>query len=261
MDRVLKVFEKVEERDGKIKEEKVENVKKLIRSLLDAGMLESEILKYNTDKFERLLKVQQRTPDFIKSKDKDIFEELVWSTESVTIFPSKETNYYKVKIRGKEFIATTDNLFNPMKFIKWCFENFKELIKIEKKEYDKLLIFWVDMAKEENVELSEEEELVETIINNIKSSWLANNIDEIVGNTTRCFIDESGNLLYSTESIKKILKRDNTNITTRKLAVLINRYLKKGTEVRRIGNTTQRFWCFDMEKLQFMPKKLGEYDE
>lgn len=260
MDRVLKILEKIEKRDGAYRKDKVEKIKGLIKSLFDAGFTDEEILKYNTDKFERLLKISDNVVRD-KPKEKNFFEEILWSTDSVVIFPSRDTNYYKIRIKNKEFIVTTDNLFNQIKFKKWYFENFKELIKLGKGDWDKLLVFWVEMAKEESFELSEEDEIVENIINNIKSSWLANNIDEVVGNTTRCYTDEDGNLLYSTESIKKILKRENSNITTRKLAVIINKYLKKGTEVRRIGNTTHRFWCFDMEKLQFIPKQLGEEDE
>ena len=211
-----------------------------------------------------ILEVSQKSYERWMDEKKVIKEINDWKDieeiEKFIIFEGAEKIYEiyidnkKIRLEGKEIMDY--NIFR-LKF----FETFGVMLPTFRgiiTYWSKLVTTWrKKYGKVEIIEeISESEEAKDMIIDYINACSVVDGY--IVKEGVITLRDK---IYVPTKIIKKLLKRENINITLRKLAYLLNDYISAGSIPLKIENRSERFWKFNIEKFNVKDKKIIELEK
>jgi len=226
----------------------IEAVKNQYMVLENAQIFKNKIINKILPELAKLLKnvenIQSVSVSGISNWD-DIRE-----IDKFVIFGGSERIYdihingRKIRLEGKEIMDY--NIFR-LRF----FEEFGILLETYKgigADWANLVTYWTnkygEISQDKLEVISDLQEAEEMVIDYIENATISDN--HIVKEGIICLKDDC--LYVPTRIIKKLLKRNNLNVSLRKLAYSLNEYLLSGSIPLKIENRSERFWKFRREK-------------
>jgi len=184
-----------------------------------------------------------------------------WDTikniEKFKVYPGEE-KIYEIHIRGKIIKMESKEIMDYEIFILKLFETFGIMLptyRTLKHDWAQLVSYWMqnygEIVETHTESISTNTEAIDSVISYINHAVISD--DYIVKDG---FITYKNGILYvPTKSIKKLLKREELNISLRKLAYLMKDYLMSGSIPLKVENKSERFWKLNPDKFEV---KLNE---
>jgi len=207
---------------------------------------------WSTAKQEYKDNLYQETTAFINSLPKSsLAEYLAINIKQISIYPNKEDSLIKISLEEGIIDLNKDTLLNPNHFKTMYYVlsggNMLQPIRIDM--WAKIITYWTKkFGKIMDVEASTEENMVkERVIEEIESFLFVDDIKQSIF-FGRAF-KEDNNILIPSSSIETILRKYKFNTKLTKLAIVLENYLTKKSEPKRVQGKLVRFWFFDATKL------------
>lgn len=188
-------------------------------------------------------------------------------TEKVQFIPGKtidESGRYRIYIRGEVIEIPINKLNTPKDYIIMYLDRFKRLIKImntqKNPEWKEIVDFWGEMCENiENDSLDKEQIVIDSILSKLSNCVVTEKIQKayqmpnyiLYTKESDLNDEEREMLLYSNKNITKILKDNKIGLNFERLRNLLSPYLARNSLQKRVDKTRERFWCFDINKIDF----------
>ncbi len=260
-----------------------ELVKEVIRELKDKSVIietDSGFIVSETAKIFKHKKIEELKPILFKLLEKKEgfgfgvktiikWENIDQYLKKFVIYKGEPIIYEMTfEIDGKEGVILLEgkDIVDYKNFILKFFEEFGTMLPTYHgigKDWANLLTKWCTFNAEINYEKSETLnpliEAKELLINYIENSVISDNYSLKEGIV--CYKNDT--LFVSTQTIKKLLKRNDLNVSLRNLSYLLKDYLLSGSIPIKIENKSERFWRFNPKKfnLNFENKLDSEEKE
>jgi hypothetical protein len=184
-----------------------------------------------------------------------------WDTirkiDKFKIYPADDLKIYEICMNGKVIKMEGKEIMDYEIFILKLFETFGIMLpvyKTLKNDWAQLVTYWNQTYGEtiethhENISMNTE--AVDAVVSYVGHAVISD--DYIVKDG---FITYKNGMLYvPVKNIKRLLKREEINITIRKLGYLMKDYLISGSVPLKIENKSERFWKLNPKKFDV---KLG----
>jgi hypothetical protein len=180
-----------------------------------------------------------------------------WDTikniEKFKVYPGDDLKIYEIHLKGKMIRMEGKEIMDSDVFILKLFETFGIMLPVYrtlKHDWAQMVSFWMQNfgetveSHQENISVGTE--AVDAVVSYINHAVISN--DYIVKDG---FVTYKNDMLYvPTKCIKKLLKREELNISLRKLAYLMKDYLISGSVPLKVENKSERFWKLYTKKFE-----------
>lgn len=206
-------------------------------------------------------------PDNYVLTESDLKEnEVMWlriPVQEVRIYPGSNP-IYEIKIYDKILKLEEEDLLNPNNFRTEYFKFFGVMLSpLSQSKWSRLLTMWRFskgiILKEKEETISEEEQILEEIINYINNSHIIDK-KEYTFREGYVFLDGE-NILVPSDILKRVVERLKIKFSLRKLSYILKDYLISGSIRSKIGKDVKRFWAFDLSKFELDTKKVVTFEE
>lgn len=210
---------------------------------------------------ERLLSYFKDMEAMIVEKYGDVFN--IWATlpiEELNIVRVGDDESYEFTIFKKKFRIDGSKIMNPANFISTFFKVYGVVLpNIPKKVWYYILTKWkTTIAKFTKERFTDEDVIIDTILNYINSSLVAKDI-KLSFNEGVVYVDHDKVYVPNT-IIRRILERERFRISSRRLAEILKDY-KYPNERKKISGQHVYFWVFKLDKLSIDLSKTVESEE
>jgi sporulation protein YlmC with PRC-barrel domain len=194
----------------------------------------------------------EETSVFINNLPKSALAEyLAIKIKQISIYSNKEDSLIKIIAEQGCIDLNKDTLLNPNQFktMYYVLSGGTMLQPVKIEVWAKIITYWTKRyGKVLDVEASTEENMVkERVLEEIESFLLVDEIKQSIF-FGRAFKEEN-NVLIPSSSIETIFRKYKFNMKLTKLAIVLEDYLSKKSEPKRVQGKLIRFWFFDSSKL------------
>ena len=241
----------------------------VIETNLEDGYMISSKLEIFTSQAEEIiskeLKKLKINGDYTQKADISNLNdwEDVREIEKLVIFSGSE-RIYDIHIQGKIIRLEGKEIMDYNVFRLRFFEEFGRLLSTYRgigADWANLVSYWYrvygEISKEKIEVISDIQEAREMIIDYINNCTIS---DTHIVKEGMISIKDSC-IYVPTKVIKKLLKRENLNVSLRKLAYLLNDCLLSGSIPLKIENKSERFWKFKKDSFNVSEDKKIEMIE
>jgi len=176
----------------------------------------------------------------------------IYEINKFVIFQGEE-RIYEIHIKNKVIRMEGKEIIDYNVFILKFWEEFGIMLPKYKgigNDWAKLLGYWYnkygEISKDKAEFLSPSLEAKELIIDYVNNATISD--DYIIKEGIITYRNNS--LFVPTKIIKKLLKRNDLNLSMRKLSYVLKDYLISGSIPLKIENKSERFWNFDVSKFE-----------
>jgi hypothetical protein len=184
-----------------------------------------------------------------------------WDTvkniDKFKVYPGEE-KIYEIHLRGKVIKMESKEIMDYEIFILKLFETFGIMLPVYrtlKHDWAQMVSYWMqnfgETVESHNETISIGTEATEAVVSYINHSVVSD--DYIVKDGLITY--KNGMLYVPTKCIKKLLRREELNITLRKLAYLMKDYLISGSIPLKVENKSERFWKLYANKFELQLDK------
>jgi hypothetical protein len=178
-----------------------------------------------------------------------------WDTVKVIdkfmVYPGEDLKIYEIHFKGKIIKMEGKDIMDVDIFILKLFEVFGIMLPKYKNlnnDWAAIVSFWMqnygEVVESHTENISANTEAIETVLSYINHAVPT---DEYI--VKEGFITYKNDMIYvPVRSIRKILKREEINISIRKLGYIMKDYLLSGSVPLRIENKCERFWKLNPKK-------------
>ncbi len=204
----------------------------------------------------------------IEGKYDNTLDKIKNEVERVEFYPAKtndESGFFRIEIKDKKIEINIEDMVSPTKFCSMYYDRFKEYIKIsnkgEESEWKKFMNYLGENCVTCKTDYIDSEQfVVDEIISKIQKCTITRDIEKTRVMWNYLYLNEN-KLYYPSTNIKKVIKDAKFGIKLRKLRSLLDPYLIDNTLVKRVGESTERFWVFNPKKLNIDIEKRLEEDD
>lgn len=205
----------------------------------------------------------EETKVFIETLPKSsLAEYLTIKIKQINIYPNKEDSLIKFCLEEGHIDLNKDTLLNSNQFktMYYVLSGGNMLQPLSSSVWAKIITYWTKRFGKVMVsEVSTEENMVkERVLEEIENFLLVDEIKQSIF-FGRSFKEENS-ILIPSSSIETILRKYKFNMKLTKLAIVLEDYLTKKSEPKRVQSKLVRFWFFDSTKINLerpLEEKLG----
>jgi len=184
---------------------------------------------------------------------------IISETEQIYEIPPenfKDETQFQIHIRGVKLELSQRQMMRPNKFAEFYFGRFKEYLQISQEDWALILQHWAqntDIKRAPRV--SDADAARDDVLSKITKGHEVDQIGRTLDSDTSYYI-EDGVLFYPSQHVKDVVQEYNS-VSMTQLSYHLEDLTVGPTKPRRLQDNLQRFWRFDLEKIE----KLGREDE
>ena len=181
-------------------------------------------------------------------QDIESFEDIIGMTVRVEKLKSSPM-YLKIYFPDASFLLSESELLSSNKFRR-CLLREGKFIGIPNKAWREIVQYWLDVA-EEIIEESEEEQIVDRVLNYLCNCTVYDEIDHALSRNTLFYDKNDDGVVFSlTENVVDFVNsKSKTVYSSRNLRVILSDYIVGNSVQRRVFNNRYRFWRFSIPKV------------
>jgi len=176
----------------------------------------------------------------------------IWSAihpTKVVVNPGIKENYYHILLDAGEIVLNESESMTPLKF-RMEFQRLYGIVlpNLPYTKWSVLLSEWLRTREEKEAveEISEEQELIDAVLENLTSSQLVKGIG---GARFGIVFWHNGELLVPNSTIKGIATKINRNLRLRRVSSILEDYLVGPSKTYRTPEGVVRMWRFNAERV------------
>ena len=185
----------------------------------------------------------------------------IWSSihpTKVIVNPGIKENYYHIILNAGEIVLNESESMTPLKF-RMEFQRLYGIVlpNLPYTKWSVLLSEWLRSREEKKAveEISEEQEIIDAVLENITSSQL---IKGVGGARFGVVFWDGNELLVPNSTIKGIVTKINRNIRLRKVSSILEDYLVGPSKTYRTPEGVARMWRFKPDRVGVNPNEAIE---